>query len=80
MEKFFLEMSRTWESFDMSDQHFLATGETAVVLTTVAARARVTGRELAFPILQELRTRDGRITEVRPFYWDTAAVARACSV
>jgi ketosteroid isomerase-like protein len=80
MERFFLAMSRTWESFEMTEQDFLATGATAVVLTQVRARARATGRELAFPILQTLAFGDGRITEVRPFYWDTEAIARACAV
>jgi ketosteroid isomerase-like protein len=79
MERFFLAMSEAWESFDMVEQEFLATGATVVVLTQVRARARATGRELEFPILQTLLVEDGRIAEVRPFYWDTAAIARACA-
>jgi ketosteroid isomerase-like protein len=78
MEQFFVAMATTWESFEMVDQEFLATSETAVVLTHVRARARATGRELDFPILQSIRVVDGRIAEVRPFYWDTAAIAAAC--
>jgi uncharacterized protein len=80
MTRFFVEMGRTWESFDMVEQEFLATGETAVVLTHVRARARATGRELGFPILQTVTVKDGRITEVHPFYWDTQAIAEACAV
>ncbi|MFE0379566.1 nuclear transport factor 2 family protein [Streptomyces inhibens] len=79
MERFFLEMGQVWESFDMTEQTFLAVGETTVVLTQVRARARATGRELAFPILQTIKVKDGWITEVRPFYWDTEAVANACA-
>ncbi|MEU9713875.1 nuclear transport factor 2 family protein [Streptomyces sp. NPDC047976] len=79
LERFFLAMSRTWESFDMAEQEFLATGETAVVLTRVRARPRTGSPELAFPILQTITVRDGRITEVHPFYWDTAAIAAACA-
>ena len=79
MEEFFLAMSQVWESFDMTEQEFLATGETAVVLTQVRARARATGRELTFPILQTIRVKDGRISEVRPFYWDTEAIVGACA-
>ncbi|MFF3775811.1 nuclear transport factor 2 family protein [Streptomyces sp. NPDC002232] len=79
MTDFFLAMSAAWESFDMRDQRFLATGETSVVLTWVRARARATGRELTFPILQTITIMDGRITEVRPFYWDTAMIADACA-
>ncbi|MEU3741133.1 MULTISPECIES: nuclear transport factor 2 family protein [unclassified Streptomyces] len=77
MTRFFLAMAATWETFEIGEQRFLATGETAVVHTQVHARARATGRELAFPVLQTIAVRDGRITEVRPFYWDTAAIVAA---
>jgi ketosteroid isomerase-like protein len=80
MTQFFLAMAHVWETFDMVEQEFLATGETAVVLTQVRARARATGRELSFPILQTITVKDGRITEIRPFYWDTQAVADACAL
>ncbi|SDN31667.1 nuclear transport factor 2 family protein [Allokutzneria albata] len=77
MERFFLAMSAAWGSFEMVRQRFLSTGEPIVVLTDVRARARATGRVLEFPILQTIGFRDGRISEVRPFYWDTAAIAEA---
>ncbi|MFF2849597.1 nuclear transport factor 2 family protein [Streptomyces sp. NPDC058001] len=79
MTQFFLTMGQVWETFDMVEQEFLATGETAVVLTQVRARARATGRELSFPILQTITVKDGQIAEVRPFYWDTQAIADACA-
>ncbi|MFR9726618.1 nuclear transport factor 2 family protein [Streptomyces sp. MS19] len=78
MARFFLAMAEAWESFEMEEQEFLATGETAVVLTQIRARARATGRELGFPVLQTIRVEDGRIAEVYPFYWDTRAIADAC--
>ncbi|MFC8537550.1 nuclear transport factor 2 family protein [Streptomyces sp. NPDC057249] len=80
MTQFFLAMAEAWESFEMVEQEFLATGETAVVLTQIRARARATGRELSFPLLQAITVKDRRITEVRPFYWDTRAIADACTV
>ncbi|QFU90522.1 nuclear transport factor 2 family protein [Amycolatopsis sp. YIM 10] len=76
---FFLAMSRTWAAFDLAEQEFLATTSPLVVLTRVRARARATGRELEFPILQTITVEHGRITEIRPFYWDTAAIAAACA-
>lgn len=80
MEQFFLAMSSVWSGFEMVGQEFLTTtADTAVVLTHVHARARATGHELDFPILQTIRVQDGRITEVRPFYWDTAAIVAACT-
>lgn len=79
LEKFFLVMSGTWEVFDLVSQEFLATENPVVVRTHVHARARATGRELDFPILQTITVEEGRIAEVHPFYWDTAAIARACA-
>ncbi|WP_067464229.1 nuclear transport factor 2 family protein [Nocardia amamiensis] len=80
MERFFLAMSDTWAKFDLLDQRFLTTGDAMVVHTEVHARARATGRELYFAILQTIIFADGRIAEVYPFYWDTAAIAAACGV
>ncbi|WP_067852797.1 nuclear transport factor 2 family protein [Nocardia shimofusensis] len=79
IEQFFLAMSATWDRFEMAEQTFLSEVDPLVVLTHVNARSRVTGRELSFPILQTITVTEGLITEVRPFYWDTAAVADACS-
>lgn len=79
MERFFLAMSQTWDTFEMVEQRFLASTSPLVVLTQVHARARTTGRELDFPILQTITVEDGRITEIQPFYWDTAAIANVCT-
>lgn len=79
LEQFFLAMSRTWDVFELTEQEFLSDTSPLVVLTHVRARARATGRELSFPILQTITVTGGRITEVCPFYWDTAAIAMACS-
>ncbi len=77
MERFFLAMSTAWRSFAMLEQEFHATGDVVVVRTRVRATARPTGQVLEFPILQTVRVVDGRISEVWPFYWDTAAIAAA---
>ncbi|WP_244162488.1 nuclear transport factor 2 family protein [Amycolatopsis regifaucium] len=79
MERFFLAMGETWEVFDLVEQSFLSEKSPLVVSTRVHVRARATGRELDFPILQTITVEDGRITEVWPFYWDTAAIAAACT-
>lgn len=59
LERFFLAMSRTWESFEMKEQTFLATESPLVLLTQVHVRARATGLELDFPILQTITIRQG---------------------
>jgi ketosteroid isomerase-like protein len=77
LERFFLAMSATWESFQITEQRILSTDGPAVVLSAVEARAAATGRELSFPILQTLEVSGGQIQEVRPYYWDTLAIAEA---
>lgn len=79
MERFFLAMSTTWDRFDMAEQTILSDAGPLVVHTHVHARSRATGRELDFPILQTIVVLDGLITEVHPFYWDTAAITAACT-
>jgi len=79
LERFFIAMSIAWERFELHDQQFLATGERPVVLTHIRARARATGRELAFPVLQTITIEDDLIAEIRPFYWDAAEIATACT-
>jgi uncharacterized protein len=78
LERFFIAMSAAWESFQLQEQAFLAVDDPLVVHTSVRAKGRATGRELEFPIVQTITVVGGRITEIRPFYWDTAAVAEAC--
>jgi uncharacterized protein len=78
MEQFFVAMSRTWTSSTWSNRSSWPPARLPSSLTQIHARARATGTELDFPILQTLRIRDGRIADVRPFYWDTAAIAAAC--
>jgi ketosteroid isomerase-like protein len=79
MERFFVAMSTAWESFEMLEQEFHPAGEVVVVRTQVRAIAHGTGQELEFPILQTVHVAEGRIREVWPFYWDTAAIAAACA-
>ncbi|MEU8898646.1 nuclear transport factor 2 family protein [Nocardia sp. NPDC048505] len=79
LEQFFQAMTATWDRFDLLDQSFLSESNPLIVLTHVHARSRTTARELDFPILQTITVTDGRISEVRPFYWDTAAIAAACA-
>jgi ketosteroid isomerase-like protein len=77
LEDFFLAMSRAWEAFEMIEQTYLCETNPLVVLTQVRARPRDSDRYLEFPILQTIMIKDDKITEIRPFYWDTASLAAA---
>jgi len=74
-------MARTWEfPPGVKTFEFLDAGDGQVVVLTLGrAVARATGREVEWRLSEHFRVRDGRITEIRPFYWDTAAVVAAVS-
>ncbi|MET8874495.1 nuclear transport factor 2 family protein [Nocardia sp. NPDC004278] len=74
IEKFMAAMSRTWGSLEFIEQRFVVDGETVVIYNRGRLLARATGRMLETSVMQLMTFRDGLITEIRPFYLDTAAV------
>lgn len=78
LERFLAVFSETWESMDFLEQAHWGDADTVVVHSRVRFRARATGRDVDASILQLITVRNGRMLECRPFYWDPAAVARAC--
>jgi ketosteroid isomerase-like protein len=77
MERFLGRFSEVWESLEILEQERWGDGNTVVVRNRVRFRARATGRDVETDILQLIRVRDGRMLEVRPFYWDPKAVIDA---
>ncbi|MFH8405063.1 nuclear transport factor 2 family protein [Streptomyces sp. NPDC018019] len=78
MERFMAVMGRLWRSMEFLEQRQSVDGEEVVVTSRVRFTARATGRVLTTTIVQLMTVREGRIREVRPFYWDPAAVAETC--
>ncbi|TYC68235.1 nuclear transport factor 2 family protein, partial [Streptomyces sp. CB01881] len=77
VERFMAEMSRYWTSLDFLEQRFVIDGDTAVVFNRGTLTARGSGRRLETAVVQLMTFRGDRIADIRPFYWDTLAVARA---
>ncbi|MFJ4713599.1 nuclear transport factor 2 family protein [Streptomyces sp. NPDC088785] len=77
IERFLSVMGDAWQVMEFLDQHCFVNGPDVVVTNRVRFVARTTGRELDTRIVQEMTVRDGRLVEIRPFYWDPAAVADA---
>ncbi|WP_242889418.1 nuclear transport factor 2 family protein [Actinomadura litoris] len=78
LERFLARFSEVWESMEFLEQEHWGEGDTVLVRNQVRFRARATGREVETLILQQIRVRDGRMLECRPFYWDQAAIVEAC--
>ena len=66
-----------WSSLEVRDPRFYPSGDLVVSHSHVHAVARASGRTIDWPLLQLFRVRDGRILELRPFHWDTAAMLPA---
>ena len=76
MERFFLAMSQAWKSFDMVDQECLASGRDRRGADAGSRPCPRHRPRIDFPILQAIDARRAH-RRGRPFYWDTAAIARA---
>ncbi len=76
IERFMAGMSRCWSSLEFLEQRFVVEGDSAVVFNRGTLTARDSGRRLETQVMQLITVRGNRISEIRPFYWDTLAVAR----
>ena len=63
-----------WSSLEVKGAEVFSVGDVLVNRSHVYARARRNRREADWPLLQFFRVREARILELRPFYWDTAAL------
>ena len=66
-----------WSSLKATQPEFFPCDDAVTVRSHVHARARTTGTEADWPLLQLFRFRSGRILELQPFYWDTASLLPA---
>ncbi|MBB6034219.1 nuclear transport factor 2 family protein [Phytomonospora endophytica] len=74
IEAFMSAMSAAWSSLAFTEQYLAADGPVAVARSRGVLRSRATGRELDTWVMQWFTFDEGRISEIRPFYLDTAAV------
>lgn len=77
IERFMAVMGEAWQSMEFLDQRCFIQGESVVVTNRVRLVARSTGQALDTRIVQEMTMREGRIHEIRPYYWEPAAVSAA---
>ena len=70
----------TWASLAVENPTFYPSGANHIfVRSTVVARAKRTGTDITWPLLQMITIRDGRILEIQPFHWDTVPIATAAA-
>lgn len=57
-------------------QFFHDEGDWVAAHLSLSARLRATGQPIVMPIVELWKVVDGKVLEVRPYYWDTAAFPR----
>jgi uncharacterized protein len=76
VEEFFATLEASEEVQSFKPQHFVAQGDTVVVLGELKSRVRSTGRVINSPWVHVFTLSGGKISEFRSFY-DTAAAMTA---
>lgn len=65
---------RAWTDVESTDFEFFASGDTVMVLSRMRARAVTSGRTINMPVAELFRMKNGKVVEVWPFNYDTAAM------
>jgi len=72
----FAQLGEYWESFEITPDEFLESGDTVVVLSHSSSTGKETGKEVKLPWVHVWRFRDGKVSEVQALT-DTALAADA---
>jgi ketosteroid isomerase-like protein len=76
-EKWMQKLGEQWSSLEVKDPELYPSGDVVISRSQVYAVARATGHRIDWPLLQFFKVRNGKILELRPFHWDTAAMLPA---
>ncbi len=67
----------TWVSMDVSGSEMFTQGDVVFSASHVFATARATGQKVDWALLQRFQIRGGKLLELKPFHWDTAALLKS---
>ena len=65
-------MFGAWDDFTSNFLQFGAGGDLVFVHVIISGIGRKTGKSFSMPVIELWRLKDGKVTEIRPFYYDTA--------
>ena len=72
--EFLAAFLQVWENPRMEDLEFFDVGSEVIVRFKLKATAKNTAKEIEMPITEFIKVRDGKVSEILPFYQDTAKV------
>lgn len=65
------KMYEAWSEMLFTIEEVTGGGDLCFVYLHTSASSARTGKTYAFPVAELWRFRDGKVIELRPFYWDT---------
>jgi ketosteroid isomerase-like protein len=79
----FLQMCETfqnaWNHIDGGNlEYFDLGGDRVLIVVDPTFQSKETGETITHLMIEIVTVRDGKITELVPYYWDTARLVRAC--
>jgi ketosteroid isomerase-like protein len=75
--RLFNEMMTAWSHVQWDVKEFAGGGDIVVVAFDATFTARKSGKTFKMPILELWRFREGKVVELRPFYYDTHYIREA---
>ena len=76
LERLYGIVSNFWLDFAVDFVGMTSGDGTVIAEVVFHGRSKRTGEGFAMPLLELWRVRDGKISEIRPFYFDTALLGR----
>lgn len=70
-------LSGHWDNLKIELRDIAAGDSVTVGVLQFSGRAKATGRELTFPIVEMLEFKGDLISTIRPVYWDTKTLSEA---
>ena len=61
----------TWKDTELTTDRYIAEGDDVVVLAEMRGKGKTSNREFTEPIIELWQLENGKVTEIRPFYFDT---------
>ncbi len=70
---------QTYDRPQPIDLQLLTSGDYIICLMTLKTRIKRSGAELEMPMAETFKLRNGKLVEIRPYYFDTAKMAELMS-
>ena len=72
LSRLFTAVFSRFDAFKVEVKELLDAGPTVVVIINLRVTLKGSGRTVEMPVVEIWRLREGKVVELRPFYWDTA--------